>query len=151
MPENADVRHGRALRDRRVYLDHRDDGVTWFGVLMSTEDAVAAYQHADDQAKRLQQHPNECRTRAPIHSDLCSEWLRGVGTPSAAQTKVFLTTPVQLLTGGDVAATLPDPETMLPEPQAELVGHGPIDSLTAWACGGKTNIDELRPLCRATM
>lgn len=114
---------------------------------MSTEDAVAAYQHADDQAKRLQQQPNECRTRAPIHSDLCSEWLRGVGTPSAAQTKVFLTIPVQLLTGGDVAATLPDPETLLPEPQAELVGRGPIDSLTAWACGGKTNIDELRPLC----
>ncbi|MGM7668092.1 HNH endonuclease signature motif containing protein [Microbacterium sp. A93] len=209
MPESPSGRHAKAVRDRRVVLDHRGEGMTWFGLLISTEEAVAAYQRADESAKKLQQDPNECRTRAQIRADLCSEWLRGIGTSTAVQTKVFITIPVQLLSGDADA----DANVALPEPQAELVGHGPIDPLTAkqilldigafrrvivdpidsvildmerrsrratpaqknwlilqhgtcardgctrlaqqsdidheipWSQGGKTNIDELRPLC----
>lgn len=205
--EDASTRHTKSLRDRRVVLDHRENGMTWFGVFMSTEDAVAAYQRADDTAKKLQKHPNECRTRAQIRADLCSKWLRGICTATAVQTKIFVTIPAQLLTGDANASA------GLPQPVAELVGHGPIDPLTAkqlfldagvfrrvivdpidsvvldmdrrsrrataaqrdwlilqhgtcardgctrlaqnadidhetpWSQGGKTNIDELRPLC----
>ena len=124
-PEDASSRHTRSLRDRRVSMDHRENGMTWFGVFMSTEDAVAAYQRADETAKQMQKHPNECRTRAQIRADLCSAWLRGVGTDTAVQTKIFITIPAQLLAGEAGACT------GLPEPAAELVGHGPIDPLTA--------------------
>lgn len=181
--------------------------MSWFGVLTSTEEAVAAYQRVDAEAKKLRKDPNECRTLTQIRADLCMQWLRGVGTGTAVKTKVFVTIPVQLLTGDA------DAIAHLPAPQAELVGHGPIDPLTAkqlfldagafsrvivdpidsvvldmerrsrratsaqrewlilqhgtcsrdgctrlaqqadidhetpWSQGGRTNIDELRPLC----
>lgn len=206
-PEDASTRHTKSLRDRRVTMEHRENGMTWFSVFMSTEDAIAAYQRADETARQMQKHPNECRTRAQIRADLCSQWMRGIGTDTAVQTKVFVTIPVQML-AGDLDASV-----TLPEPAAELIGHGSIDPLTArqifldagafrrvivdpidsvvldlerrsrrataaqrdwlilqhgtcardgctrlaqnadidhetpWSQGGKTNIDELRPLC----
>lgn len=205
-PEPAEVRHARALADRRVSFDHVDDSVSWMNALVPTSEALAIDRRLTATAKRIKKSdPCETRTIAQIRADLLSEWLRGVGTDRAVQTKIFVTIPVQLLQGADAAG--------LPAPEAEIVGHGPIDPLSAkqlfldagvfrrvivdpirsvvidmdrrsrhatqaqrdwlilqhgtcsrdgctrlaldadidhripWARGGRTNLDELRPLC----
>lgn len=201
-PIGAAERHTRKLRDRRVVVGDDEDGMSWFMAYIPTIDAIAAKRALTSAAKHLQKDPNECRTRDQIRADLCSEWLRHVGTDKAVKTKIFVTIPVELLEAERAAAR-----------DAELVGHGPIDPLTAkqlfldakafrrviidpihsvvldmdrrsrratraqrewlilqhgtcardgcnrlaqdadidhktpWAQGGKTNIEELRPLC----
>ncbi|WP_307723760.1 HNH endonuclease signature motif containing protein [Microbacterium aerolatum] len=205
--EPAENRHTRAVAGRRVCVEHVDDGMSWFNACIPTSEALAADRRLTATAKQMKKgDPAETRTIAQIRADLFPAWLRGVGTDRAAQTKVFVTIPVQLLDG---AANTPG----LPVPEAEIVGHGPIDPLTAkqlfldtgvfrrvvvdpirsvvidmdrrsrcatpaqrdwlilqhgtcardgctrlaldadidhrtpWAQGGKTNLDDLRPLC----
>ncbi|WP_404435793.1 HNH endonuclease [Microbacterium aerolatum] len=216
--EPAEVRHTRALADRRVCVDHVDEGMSWINAYVPTSDALGIDRRLTVTAKQIKKNdPCESRTIAQIRADLFSEWLRGVGTDRAAQTKIFITIPVQLLDGAD-ASKPPVVESLpvlgnLPVPEAEIVGHGPIDPLTAkqlfldagvfrrvvvdpirsvvvdmdrrsryatpaqrdwlvlqhgtcardgctrlaldadidhrtaWAQGGKTNLDDLRPLC----
>ncbi|MGO3191296.1 MAG: DUF222 domain-containing protein [Microbacterium sp.] len=123
-PESVEVRHARALADRRVFVDHMDNGMSWINAFIPTTEALAVDRRLRATAKQVKKNdPCEARTVAQIRADLFSEWLRGVGTEHAVQTKVFVTIPVQLLDGGDTAA--------LPEQPAEIVGHGPIDPLTA--------------------
>lgn len=123
-PEPAEVRHTRALTDRRVSVSHEEDGMSWFNAYIPTAEAIAADRRLTASAKQLKKgDPSESRTIAQIRADLLSEWLRGVGTGRAAQTKIFVTIPIQLLDGNGVAE--------LPEASAEIVGHGPIDPLTA--------------------
>lgn len=123
-PEPAEVRHARALTDRRVSVTHEDNGMSWFNAFIPTSEALAADRRLTATAKQVKKHdPCESRTVAQIRADLFSEWLRGVGTDRAAQTKIFVTIPVQLLEGQNI--------TDLPASTAEIVGHGPIDPLTA--------------------
>ncbi|MCE7481284.1 HNH endonuclease [Microbacterium profundi] len=111
-PVGAAERHGRKVRERRVVVHEDEDGMSWFMAYIPTIEAIAAKRRLTSAAKHLQKHPDECRTRDQIRADLCSEWLRGIGTDKAVKTKIFVTIPVELLA-------------------AELVGHGPIDPLTA--------------------
>lgn len=120
-PVGVEKRHGRKLRERRVVVHEDEDGMSWFMVYMPTVEAIAAKRRATSAAKNLQKNPDECRTRDQIRADLCSEWLRGTGTNKAVKTKIFVTIPIGLLEAERAAA----------ETQAELVGHGPIDPLTA--------------------
>lgn len=123
-PESAEGRHARALADRRVSVAHEENGMSWFNAFIPTSEALAADRRLTATAKQLKKNdPCEARTIAQIRADLFSEWLRGVGTDRAAQTKLFVTIPVQLLDGEEVHE--------LPDPVAEIVGHGPIDPLTA--------------------
>ncbi|CAH0205764.1 HNH endonuclease signature motif containing protein [Microbacterium sp. Bi121] len=219
-PEPAEVRHTRALADRRVCFDHQDHQMSWINAYIPTSEAIAADRRLTATAKQVKKNdPCEARTIAQIRADLFSEWLRGVGTDRAAQTKIFVTVPVQLLDGERVGGANGTEGTEgvdaadLPAQSAEIVGHGPIDPLTAkqlfldigvfrrvvvdpirsvvidmdrrrrhatqaqrdwlilqhgtcavdgctrlaldadidhdtpWARGGKTNLDDLRPLC----
>lgn len=204
--ESAEKRHARSLRDRRVSVEHMDNGMSWINAFVPTTEAIAIQRRLTASAKQTK-NSNSCEERAvaQIRADLFSEWLLGIGTDRAAQTKVFVTIPIQMLEGGDAPG--------LPTPEAELVGHGPIDPHTAkqifldtgvfrrvivdpirsvvidmdrrsrhatqaqrdwlvlqhgtcardgcdnlaldadidhqtpWAQGGRTNLDELRPLC----
>lgn len=123
-PEPAEVRHTRALVDRRVSIDHQDDGMSWFNAYIPTAEAVAADRRLTVSAKQIKKNdPCETRTIAQIRADLFAEWVCGVGTDRAARTKIFVTIPVQLLEGENTAD--------LPAQDAEIVGHGPIDPLTA--------------------
>lgn len=131
----ADVRHAAAMRDRRVCIEHVDDGMSWVSALVPSVDAVALGRRLDATAKATSKDARELRTRDQIRADLFASWLKGEGTATAVKTKVFVTVPVSLLadTGtaagprGDLAARLAG----LPREDAELVGHGPIDPLTA--------------------
>lgn len=125
----AEVRHAAAMRDRRVCIEHIDDGMSWVSALVPTVNAVALGRRLDATAKATAKDAREVRTRDHIRADLFASWLMGEGTPTAVKTKVFVTVPVSLLTGSgdDVASRLAEP----PRENAELVGHGPIDPLTA--------------------
>ncbi|KDA06182.1 hypothetical protein DC31_12845 [Microbacterium sp. CH12i] len=123
-PESPEVEHARARRDRRMTVQHEDNGMSWLSIYLPTIEALAIKRRATSTAKHLQKDPREIRTPDQLRADLCSAWLRGVGTDRAVETKIFVTIPFQLLEGGGGIADLP-------LPQAEIVGHGPIDSLTA--------------------
>lgn len=123
-PASVEERHARALCDRRVSVAHEENGMSWFNAFIPTSEALAADRRLTATAKQLKHSdPCESRTIAQIRADLFSEWLRGVGTDRAAQTKIFVTIPVQLLDGANTAE--------VPTSTAEIVGHGPIDPLTA--------------------
>ncbi|WP_448711080.1 HNH endonuclease signature motif containing protein [Microbacterium profundi] len=123
-PVGAAERHGRKVRERRVVVQEDEDGMSWFMAYIPTIEAIAAKRRLTSAAKHLQKHPDECRTRDQIRADLCSEWLRGIGTDKAVKTKIFVTIPVELLAAEREACRAA-------ARQAELVGHGPIDPLTA--------------------
>ncbi|WP_458042501.1 MULTISPECIES: HNH endonuclease [Bacteria] len=131
----ADVRHAAAMRDRRVGIEHIDDGMSWVTALVPTVQAVALGRRLNATAKATAKDSRERRTRDQIRADLFASWLMGVGTATAVKTKVFVTVPVSLLTGDgsadDIAGRLATRLAALPREDAELVGHGPIDPLTA--------------------
>lgn len=135
------TRHTRKLSTRRVVVTEDEDGMSWFMAYMPTVDAIAAKRCLTSAAKNLQKHPNECRTRDQIRADLASEWLRHIGTDKAVKTKIFVTIPVELLEAeraetrdAEQTAVAHDAYARAEESSArdaELVGHGPIDPLTA--------------------
>ncbi|WP_426181950.1 HNH endonuclease [Microbacterium sp. TWP3-1-2b2] len=127
-PVGPSERHARKIRGRRVVVQEDEDGMSWFMAYIPTVEAIAAKRRLTSAAKHLQKDPNECRTRDQIRADLCSAWLRGIGTATAVKTKIFVTIPVELL--GDDRGTGAHPTGGAIRP-AELVGHGPIDPLTA--------------------
>lgn len=132
-PEPAEVRHTRALADRRVSFDHQDHGMSWCNAYIPTTEALAVDRRLTATAKQIKKgDSSETRTIAQIRADLYSAWLRGVGTDRAAQTKIFITIPIQLLGGADgTDGVNAAGRTGLPVQSAEIVGHGPMDPLTA--------------------
>ncbi|MGN8025321.1 DUF222 domain-containing protein [Microbacterium sp. 22242] len=136
-PAPAEVRHARAMVDRRVVLEEIDDGMSWIMALVPTVKALAIKRRLTATAKHLKKDTREQRTRDQIHADLFTDWLCGVGTSTAVKTRVFVTVPVGLLTGrgGGSGTGFSSPgEALNPITslsQAQLVGHGPIDPLTA--------------------
>ncbi|MGX1689486.1 DUF222 domain-containing protein [Microbacterium sp. NPDC055442] len=141
----ADARHTAALRDRKVLVEHVGDGMAWVSALVPSIDAVAIKRRLTATAKHLATHPHETRSRDQIRADLLSAWARGIGTPTAVKTKVFVTIPATLLAssskpgrgsaggvdqagastgaGADVRAGLGE--------SATIVGHGPLAPLAA--------------------
>lgn len=143
-PVPAAVRHARGMADRRVVVEDADDGMSWLMALIPTVQAVAIRRRLTSAAKHAQKDRREGRTRDQVRADLCSDWLRGVGTDKAVKTTVVVTVPVGLLTGTDTGSTgtgtgsagsaavgpvagNPVADAIVPQ----LVGHGPIDPVTA--------------------
>lgn len=118
--DTAARRHTRAMADRHVGRSPAGDGMSWVTALLPTHEAVAVMRRLTATAKHTRKVERDGRTRDQIRADLFSAWLRGVGTPTAVQTKVFVTVPVQLLAGDPV-----------PVESASIVGGDTIDPLTA--------------------
>jgi hypothetical protein len=119
----AEARHATAMRDRRVVIEHVDNGMSWVSALIPTVDAVAVGRRLTATAKAIAKGGGETRRRDQVRADLFVAWLRGEGTATAVKTTVFVTVPVTLLAG--------DTTVPVSREQAQLVGHGPIDPLTA--------------------
>lgn len=113
-------RHTRAMEKRAVTFSEAGDGMSWLSIYGPTTELHAAYHRLSSTAKHMQKTARDPRTRDQIRADLAIAWLKGDGTPTAVKTRVFVTIPVQLLAGEAV-----------PVQQAEIVGVGPIDPLTA--------------------
>ncbi len=92
-------RHTRAMADRKVVQSPAGDGMSWFGALVPTHQAIAAMGRLTATAKQMQKDKREGRTRDQIRADLFVSWLTGKGTATGVQTKLFITIPVQLLAG----------------------------------------------------
>ncbi|MDQ4214116.1 HNH endonuclease signature motif containing protein [Microbacterium sp. ASV81] len=118
--DEAARRHTRAMEHRGVTFSEAGDGMSWLTIHGPTADLHAAYRRLSATAKHLQKTERDGRTRDQIRADLAAAWLTGVGTATAVKTKVFVTIPAQLLAGEPV-----------PVQQAEIVGVGPIDPLSA--------------------
>ncbi|MGW9626961.1 DUF222 domain-containing protein [Microbacterium sp. NPDC055521] len=118
--DTAARRHTRAMADRHVGRSPAGDGMSWVTALVPTHEAVAMMRRLTATAKHTQKFERDGRTRDQIRADLFSAWLRGIGTPTAVKTKVFVTVPVQLLAGEPV-----------PVESASIVGGDTIDPLTA--------------------
>jgi hypothetical protein len=131
-PLSPEAGHARAMRDRTVWVEDVDGGMSWYHALVPTHEARAAFRRATSTAKHLSKDAREGRTRDQIRADLSSAWLRGAGTDTAAKTKVFVTIPVQLLTAArDGKKIDPAVQDVLDAEQAEIVGGDTIDPATA--------------------
>jgi len=131
-PLSPEAGHARAMRDRTVWVEDVDGGMSWYHALVPTHEARAAFRRATSTAKHLSKDRREGRTRDQIRADLSSAWLRGVGTDTAVKTKVFVTIPVQLLAAArDGQKIDPAVQNVLAAEQAEIVGGDSIDPATA--------------------
>ena len=131
-PLSPEVRHGRAMRDRRVTVEGVDDGMAWMHILMPHHEARAAFRRATSTAKNLTKDRREGRTRDQIRSDLMSAWLRGIGTENPVKTKVVVTVPVQLLAAVREGTPIePAAADAIRAEQAQIAGVGTIDPVTA--------------------
>ncbi len=134
-PADEAAEHARAFEGRHVWVEDVADGMSWTHILSSTADAHVAKRRLTATAKHLAKTLRDGRTRDQIRADLASAWLRGVGTPAAVKTKVFVTVPLDRLAPAAQATVRRNIAAghrgidLDEEPQ--LLGTGPVDAGTA--------------------
>ncbi|QAY61512.1 hypothetical protein ET475_17105 [Microbacterium protaetiae] len=127
-------KHAQALKERKVVVTDLPDDVSWFGVLMPTWKAHAAFRRLTSTAKHHAKDKREDRTRHQLRADLATALLLGVGTEQMVQTKVFVTIPLDRLAPDARVSVRPHAPgtTGLDLNQEALVpGDGPLDDATA--------------------
>ncbi len=122
LAEPPELRHARAVADRRVVVEPADDGMAWIHAYLSAADAVRIKARLDATAKRIAKKqakkPGDRRSRDQIRADLFVAWLAGDGTPTAAKVRPLLFVPLLGLLGA-------------PGQPSVLQGYGPIDPVSA--------------------
>ncbi|MRG59764.1 DUF222 domain-containing protein [Agromyces sp. CFH 90414] len=113
-----EARHTRAYADRRVQVEHVDDGMSWVSLFVSSVDAARIRARLDATCHAQAGAPDERRSLDQLRADTAVAWLAGDGTPTAASVEVIVTVPVLALAGAD-------------DEPAQLDGAGPIDLATA--------------------
>ncbi|GAA1765562.1 HNH endonuclease signature motif containing protein [Agromyces humatus] len=116
--DRLEVRHTRAFAQRRVVVEHVDDGMAWVSLYTSQVDAARVWARLDATARRDVGAADEPRNLDQLRADAAVAWLAGDGTPSAARAEVIVTVPVLSIAGVDTAPGMLD-------------GVGPIDVATA--------------------
>ncbi|HET8779735.1 MAG TPA: DUF222 domain-containing protein [Agromyces sp.] len=116
--ELLEARHVRAYAERRVVVEHVDDGMAWVNLYTSQVEAAKIAARLDGTARRDAGAPDESRSVDQLRADAATRWLTGHGTPTAARVEVIVTVPVLNVAGAGG------------EP-AMLDGVGPIDDATA--------------------
>jgi hypothetical protein len=110
-PEGATERARKRRQERRVSLEHHEDGVSWLHTFQASEDAAAMYRHIDALARSVNT-TDDPRTmdqiRADVHRDLVLGTLKRRVT-----TQVYVTRTAQTLLG-------------LSDLPGELRGYGPL-------------------------
>lgn len=97
-PGDPATEHTRARAERRVIHEKAGDGMSWLHAFMPTAEATAVFRRATSTAKHMEKSERDGRTRDQLRADLLSAWMRGVGSPQAVKTKVFVTVPLDKLT-----------------------------------------------------
>jgi len=118
-PRSLAERHEAARQERSVWREHERDGMSWFGVALSSADAELAWQRVDVAARHLAGIDGETRTLDQLRADVAADLLTGRADPQTApRVSVGLLVPVLTLLGAS------DEPTMLD-------GRVPIDPDTA--------------------
>ena len=110
LPEPPELRHARALADRRIVIEPVEDGMAWLHAYMSAPDAIRIKARLDATAKRESKKAkaaakksgiplSDCRTLDQHRVDLAIAWLAGDGTPTAAKVRPFIFIPLLGLLG----------------------------------------------------
>lgn len=143
-------RHAIAMTERRVIVEPAGDGMAWVSALVPLINAVAFKRRLTSTAKHRQKVAGQGLTRDQLRADLFCEWLMGEGTATAVKVKVFVTIPLDVLAGErlpgraggargvggagvgvGIGSAVGTAAQAAGAAQAELVGHGPIDPVTA--------------------
>lgn len=104
---SLDVRHEEALVERRVIVEHVDDGMAWLHALIPAVEAHAIHSRVTAMAKVITAHPDEQRTLDQTRADVLCDLLidgRTDSHPDAAQSiraTVAVTVPVLALLAAD--------------------------------------------------
>lgn len=134
-PVDAVEEHRQACTKRTVYLETDEAGMAWIHLLTETNQARAIFRRLTSTAKNMQRRSRDARTRDQLRADLASGWLRGVGTPTAVKTKVFVTVPADILAPAaraTVRRDLPVPDSAPNLNEAPRLDTGEvIDAATA--------------------
>ncbi|WP_022889161.1 HNH endonuclease signature motif containing protein [Agromyces italicus] len=119
--DRLEARLARAYAQRRVVVEHVDDGMAWVSLYTSQLEAAKISARLDATARRDSGAPGEVRTLEQLRADTATGWLTGAGTPTGARTEIIVTVPLLTLTG----------TAGLGDEVAKLDGVGPIDDTTA--------------------
>jgi hypothetical protein len=98
-PEGAENRARKRRAERRVFLHHQDDGVSWLNTLHSSEDAVAMYRHIDILARDVKT-ADEPRSMSQLRADVHRDLVLGV-LKKRVKTTVYVTCTAETLLGLD--------------------------------------------------
>ena len=149
--EPSELRHTRALSERRVAFEYVADGMAWIHAFVPAAEAVCITRLLDAEAKKVAKKEAKIaakagiaggplRTRDQIRADRFVDILARKGTPQEVKVRVVLHVPMlELLEGpgGRNSATeagrsegRPN-QPILRRQSAVLEGYGPIDPVTA--------------------
>lgn len=128
----TNARHARAVADRRVVIEHDDQGMAWVQLYTTSVEAARVHARLNATAAEASGAVGEHRTTDQLRADLAATWLTGEGTATAVRTEVIVTVPALSLigTGTDLAGKGTD-RVGWGSDTAELEGVGPIDEVTA--------------------
>ena len=109
--EPPELRHTRALTDRRVVFEYVDDGMAWIHAYLPAVEVVCIKRRLDAEAKEIAKKEagiaakaaigaGPHRTRGQIRADRFGEVLTGKGTPNAVKVRVILQVPLLGLVEG---------------------------------------------------
>lgn len=116
--DTLDERHQAAEKERRVWVEHDRDGMSWLNAYLPTEQVAMISAHLDSAAFGLFTADTETRTMAQLRADILADLITGTGTASKVGVTVALTIPIMSLLGHS-------------DEPAVLEGAGPIDLDTA--------------------
>jgi hypothetical protein len=124
-PQEATEVHRLRAQERRVWVDHDVDGMSWLTAYLPSAVAQRAMAHIDRAAASLLGAADETRTLAQLRADVTGDLLAGVLGSSAPHVGVTVgvMVPVMTLLGLD-------------DRPASLEGYGPIDAATARELAG---------------
>jgi Domain of unknown function (DUF222) len=124
-PQEAAEVHRLRAQERRVWVDHDIDGMSWLTAYLPSVVAQRAMAHIDRAALSLVGAGDESRTLSQLRADVAGDLLAGVLGSSAPQVGVTVgvMVPVMTLLGLD-------------DRPGTLEGYGPIDADTARELAG---------------
>lgn len=137
--ESPELRHTRALTDRRVVFEYVDDGMAWIHAYLPAVEVVCIKRRLDAEAKKIAKKEagiaakagigaGPHRTRDQIRADRFGDVLTGKGTPNAVKVRVILQVPLlELLEGSDESRLMLDNLKIADSSESHPEGHETLE------------------------
>ncbi len=129
-PQEAAELHRRAAEQRRVWVEHDIDGMSWLTAYLPSAVAQRAMAHIDRAAVSLGSASDENRTVAQLRADVAGDLLAGVLGSAAPHVGVTVGVLVPVMT------LLGRTDQGRSDQGGSLEGYGPIDAATARELAG---------------
>ena len=127
-PTTPDWRHASAREQRRAWVEHDRDGMSWFGAYLPADVAHRAMQRLEMHARALARIPDEHRTEDQLRADVLGDLLVGRGSGLTTSVSLGITIPaLSLLDVGDDSLPILDGVGPIPVEMAKRLA-GEADS-----------------------